>query len=649
MGSDMPSNLGPRLKASSGKERFKFVLLIGEKKTAEQREGDVLSLPSDPMKDFLKSVLASALGTMLTIALGGFLLLVLLMGLAGSSSDRRPGNSVALKHRTMLVIGGGLTITDTPESGAPGLSDLLFGGEGPRLDLLRALEAIDLAARDKHVTGILLSGPLDAGLAQKAELRRALLAFKKSGKPVIAWLENASQGEYYLSSVADKVYVHASGELEFKGLASYNLYFGETLRLLGVGVQVTKVGKYKSAVEPYLGGAMSAEAREQSEVLMNGLWRRLSGEVAKSRAMTTEALARAVESAGVFSARRAVELRLADGALHRDELIEKVRAAGAAEDEDGASFRKIGLHRYARKVALPARGDKIAVVYAEGEIVDGWGSPSEAGGDRLAHDLRAIRSDKQFKAVVIRVNSPGGSAFASDVVAREVGLLKKQGVPVVVSMGDVAASGGYYIAARANVIFADPATITGSIGVFGLHLNYGDLAGKIRLGTDGVKTARYADLMAEHRPATAAELAIVQTSVDEIYEDFLRVVAEGRGLKRDGVHEIAQGRVWLGEDARGLKLVDKFGGLRDALQEAKKLAKADAVEWVQVPSLHAGRENFLQRVLGGDDDESPLFAKAAADPAKDFLRANARWLRALRSLNDPRGVYLTCPITAPRL
>jgi protease-4 len=600
------------------------------------------------MKDFLKSVLASALGTMLTLAAGGFLLLVLLMGLAGSTSDGRSGG-MSLKPRTMLVIGGGLTITDTPEHGAPGLDALLFGGDGPRLDLLRALEAIDLAALDKHITGILLSGPLDAGLAQKAELRRALLAFKKSGKPVIAWLENASQGEYYLSSVADKAYAHVSGELEFKGLASYNLYFGETLRLLGVGVQVTKVGKYKSAVEPYLGATMSAEAREQSEVLMGGLWRRLSGEVAKSRSLKPEALAKAVESAGVFSARRAVELKLADAALHRDELIERVRAAGAAEDEDGASFRKIGLHRYARKVALPGRGDKIAIVYAEGDIVDGWGGSAEAGGDRLAHDLRAIRGDKQFKAVVLRVNSPGGSAFASDVVAREVGLLKKQGVPVVVSMGDVAASGGYYIAARANVIFADPATITGSIGVFGLHLNYGDLAAKIRLGTDGVKTDRYADLLAEHRPATAAELAIVQASVDEIYEDFLRVVAEGRRLQRDDVHEIAQGRVWLGEDARGLKLVDKFGGLRDALQEAKKLAKADAVEWVQIPSLHSGRENFLQKLLGEDDDESPLFAKAAADPAKDFLRANARWLRALRSLNDPRGVYLTCPITAPRL
>lgn len=600
------------------------------------------------MKDFLKSVLASAVGTVLALFIGAFLLIVLLVGLAGSSGDGRASVPVNVKPKSMLVIGGGLTIEDTPEHGAPGLDQLFFGAPGPRLDLLRALEAIDLAAKDKQVAGILLSGELSAGLTQKAELRRALADFKKSGKPVIAWIENASQGEYYLASVADKVYAHVSGEIEFKGLSSYNLYFGDTLRLVGVGVQVTKVGKYKSAVEPYLGGAMSPEAKEQTEVLLRGLWRRILTDVARSRGLTPERLTKVVESAGVFPARKAVELKLADAALHRDELVRKVCEAGAAADDAGTSFRRVGLHRYAHKVALPSRGAKIAVVYAEGEIVDGWGGPGEIGGDRLAHDLRSIRGEDDFKAVVLRVNSPGGSAFASDVVAREVALLKKKGVPVVVSMGDVAASGGYYIAAPASLIMADPATITGSIGVFGLTFNYEELAKKVRLGTDGVKTARYADLLAEHRHATPEELAVVQSSVDGVYEDFLGIVAAGRGLKRDGVHEVAQGRVWLGEDARGLRLVDQFGGLRDALKEARRLAKVDDAAWVQVPALHSGRENLLQQLLSDDDDQAPLFAKAAHDPAKEFLQANARWLRSLRALNDPKGVYLTCPLVAPR-
>ncbi|MEY4133581.1 MAG: hypothetical protein RL592_1639, partial [Verrucomicrobiota bacterium] len=354
------------------------------------------------------------------------------------------------------------------------------------------------------------------------------------------------------------------------------------------------------------------------------------------------------ESAGIFDAGKAVGLKLADKAMHRDELVKAVRAVSSpagspSADETGTSFLQVNLHRYAGKVKLPTRGPRIAVVYAEGEIVDGWGGPGLVGGDRLAHDLRLLRGDKRVKAVVLRVNSPGGSAFASDVVAREVGLLKAQGTPVVVSMGDVAASGGYYVAAKANLILADPATITGSIGVFGLHFNYEELAKKVQLGTDGVKTARFADLLAEHRAATPEELAIVQASVDGVYEDFLRIVAEGRGLKRDGVHEIAQGRVWLGEDARGLRLVDKLGGLRDAIREAKALAKTEEAELIQIPALNSGRETLFQQLLSEDED-TPLFARASADPAKEFLRANAKWLRSVRTLNDPKGVYLTCPL-----
>ena len=600
------------------------------------------------MKDFFKSVFASALGTFLAIAAGGFAMIVLIVSLASSAGNNREAYAISVKPKTMLVIGGDLTINDTPAHGAPGLDLLLFGSSGPELDLLRALEAIDLAAKDRNIVGILLNGPLAAGVAQKAEIRKAIAAFKTSGKPVIAWLENGSQGEYYLSSVADKVYVHTAGELELKGLASYHTYYGDSLKLLGIGVQVTKVGKYKSAVEPYLGGVMSEAAREQSEALIGGVWKRILGDVAKSRGLSASALSKTVNSAGVFNAQKAVELKLADKAMHRDELVKQVRAAGAGADDSGTSFQQVNLHRYASKVTLPHSGPRIAIVYAEGDIVDGWGAPGDIGGDRLARDLRILRGDSRIKAVVLRVNSPGGSAFASDVVAREVGLLKSQGTPGGVSMGDVAASGGYYIAAKASLIMADPSTITGSIGVFGLHFNYDELAKKVQLGTDGVKTARYADLLAEHRPATPEELAIVQTSVDGVYEDFLRIVADGRALKRDGVHEIAQGRVWLGEDARGLRLVDKLGGLRDAIKEAKLLAKIDEASLIQIPALNSGRENLLQQLLSEGDNDSPLFSKASADPAKDFLKANAKWLRSIRALNDPKGVYLTCPLVPDR-
>ena len=293
---------------------------------------------------------------------------------------------------------------------------------------------------------------------------------------------------------------------------------------------------------------------------------------------------------------------------------------------------------------FPKGGGRVAVVYAEGEIVDGWGSPKDVGGDRLAHDLRLLRGDERVKAIVLRVNSPGGSSFASDIVAREIGLLRAKGLPVVVSMGDVAASGGYYIAANGSVIMADPSTLTGSIGVFGLHFNYEELAKTINLGTDGVKTARYADLLNVHRAASSEELAILQVVVDKVYEDFLNIVSEGRKVSRDDVHEIAQGRVWTGSVAKEIKLIDRFGGLRDAIKLAAQMAKLNSAEIVQVPSLHSGWDDLLQKLLSDDHNASPLFAKRSGkDVALLFLQSHLETLRALRALNDPKSIYLSCP------
>jgi len=602
------------------------------------------------MKEFFKSVLASALGAFVAGVLTCFILMVVLVGLISSIGSPTENNPVSVKANTLLVIGNGLTINDTPENGTPSLGLQLLGGQrGPTVDLYRALQAIDLAATDKNITGILISGEIEAGLVQKSELRRAILDFKKSKKPVIGWIENATQGEYYLASAADKVYMHPAGEMEFKGLSSYNSYYGESLKLLGVGVQVTKVGKYKSAVEPFIGDHMSEPAKEQTRLLLEGIWKKVVSEVAVSRKLTNAALNRAANDGGVFTANNALERKFIDGSLQRDELISQLRRQGAGADESGTSFRQISLSRYANKVRLPKGSSRIAVVYAEGEIVDGWGSPADVGGDRLAHELRELRGDDRVKAVVLRVNSPGGSAFASDIIAREVALLVNKKIPVIVSMGDLAASGGYYISAKGTTIMADPATITGSIGVFGLHFNYEELAKKINLGTDGIKTARYADLFEMHRAASPEEMAVVQATVDNVYESFLKIVANGRKMERDAVHEIAQGRVWLGSTAQTIGLVDRFGGLRDAIALAKEQAGLNQYELVQVPSLNSGRENLLQKVLSDNDNENPLFARISTDkdPALIFLRANAEMIRGVRTLNDPKGVYLTCPTRIP--
>jgi protease-4 len=594
------------------------------------------------MKDLLKGILASALGFGLALAAGLVALIVLAIALAGAGSEGgKP--PVKVERGTFLVIGNGLAITDTPDDGMVGLGDLLGGGEGESVDLWRALEAVRLAAKDKAVAGILLAEGLDAGLASRNELRQALAAFAKEGKPVVAWMETPRVGDYWMGSVATTVALHPSGELSFAGLSSYSSYLGATLRQLGIGVQVTKVGKFKSAVEPFTDDRMSEPAKRQMQELLDEIWGRIVADAAKSRSMPAARLRDLAGKPGYFPAARALELKLVDKVMHRDELVRFLVEAGA-EAEDAGSFRQMGLARYAAKVRLPkGKGGKLAVVYAEGDIVDGYGSPDSVGGDRLAGIIRRLRHDDEVKAVVLRVNSPGGSAYASEIMHRELELLREKGVPLVVSMGDTAASGGYYIAAPGDAIVADPMTITGSIGVFGLHFNYGDLAGRFALGTDGVKTAPYADLLEAHRAATPEELAIVQSSVDAIYEVFLGVVSRGRKLDRDAVHEVAQGRVWSGARALRLKLVDRLGGLRDAVELAREKAGAGELELVQVPSLGENRRTLLEALME-DGEPAPLFSASGSDPVLREMRAKWRSLKSLRQLNDRRGIYLIGPL-----
>lgn len=595
------------------------------------------------MKEFLKGILASALGFGLAMGAAFVALVVLIAALA---SNRGEGSPAPAKVRpgTFLVIGNGLAITDTPDDGDVTLGDLLGGGGGESVDLWRALEAIDLAAKDKSVVGILLAEGLDAGLATRNELRQALQAFAKEGKPVVSWMESPRVGDYWMGSAGTTVVLHPAGEVTFAGLSSYSSYMGATLRQLGIGVQVTKVGQYKSAVEPFTEDRMSEPARRQMQELLDEVWGRIVADVAKGRSLPPARLRDLAGKPGYFPAAKALELKLVDKVMHRDELVRFLVEAGGAEDDQG-SVRQVTLARYAAKARLPKGKDgKLAVVYAEGDIVDGLGGSGSIGGDRLAGVIRRLRHDDDVKAVVLRVNSPGGSAYASEIMHRELELLRKKGVPLVVSMGDTAASGGYYIAAPGTTIVADPLTITGSIGVFGLHFNYGELAGKFALGTDGVKTAPYADLLEMHRPATAQELAIVQSSVDGVYETFLGVVSRGRKLARDDVHEVAQGRVWSGSRARQLKLVDRLGGLRDAIGVAAEAAGKDKrLELVQVPSLGENRRTLLEALME-EGEPAPLFAGAPEDPVLRELRAKWRSLKSLRHLNDRRGVYLIGPV-----
>jgi len=589
------------------------------------------------MKAFLQGILSSAIGFGLALAAGLVCLLVLVAAL-GSGGEK------PIAQGSYLVIGNGLVITEAPDDGMRTLGSLLSGGEGETVDLFRALEAIDLAAKDPAIAGILVTDGLGAGLTARGELRSALRAFRAAGKPVVAWTEGATVGSYYLAAAADTVALHPMGEVSFAGLATSGTYLGKALSEIGIGVQVTRVGKYKSAVEPFTQDRMSPEARAQSQEMLDEVWGRLVAAVAADRKLDPARLAEIGASPGHYPAPQALKLGLVDKVLHRDELIALLLERGGKADKEG-SFRHVGLAKYAGKVRLPrGSGGTLALVYAEGEIVDGMGGPGMIGGDRLAGTLRRLRQDDDVKAVVLRIDSPGGSAFASEVIHRELELLARKGVVLVASMGDTAASGGYYIAAPARAILADPLTLTGSIGVFGLHFNYGALAARFSVGTDGVKTAPFADLLENHRPATEAEMAVVQSSVDAVYETFLGVVARGRKVPRDAVHAVAQGRVWTGTQARKARLVDRLGGLRDAIAlAAEEAGLGEGYRLTESPALGEARAGLAEMLLG-DDEPAPVFAGAAQDPALRLLRDQWKVVEGLRRLNDRRGIYLLAPV-----
>nr|MCU0231925.1 signal peptide peptidase SppA [Acidobacteriota bacterium] len=572
------------------------------------------------MRDFLKMFFASLLA--LGFVAAGLLAAVLLVALLAAGSA---GQSAAPRapRDAMLVLDLSTPVTDRPPHREPGqlLRDAVLGQEANRLTLWDVTQAIRHAADDDGIRGILISGGVArdgyaSGWAALSDVRRALLAFKQSKKPVWAYDMGYDEASYYLASVADQLLVHPYGDVEVNGLASEPMFFARAFEKYGVDVQVTRVGKYKSAVEPFVLDRMSDENREQIGLLLGDLWSVFLSDVGASRALPAAELQRLADDRGVYQAAEAKALRLVDRLAYYDELQEELKKVTGA-DADARTFRRIDLEDYilwraARQRPAGAK-NRIAVIYAEGEIVDG-DDRSEVGGDALARLLRRARLDKNVKGVVLRVNSPGGSASASEVIQREVRLTREK-KPVAISMGTVAASGGYWISTFGDRIFAEPNTITGSIGVFGMLPSVQRLMNNVGITTDVVKTGRHADLFTIFRPKTDEELAIVQGFVDRIYDEFTAKVAESRKLPLEKVLEIAQGRVWSGGSAKALGLVDELGGLSATIEwTAKKAGLGDAygltfyqeqkTPWQQLLASMGGHEE-RDRASGG-----PLLAEA---------------------------------------
>jgi len=493
--------------------------------------------------------------------------------------------------------------TDNPFSGASVLSGK-FGS--PKQGLDDIVKVIRMATVDKRIKGIYLNvSTVQAGWATTEAIRKELLDFKKSGKFIYAYSEGYSEKAYYLASVADKVFLYPEGGLEMNGVNVTIAFYKGLTEKLGVEITPIRHGKFKSAVEPFLRKDMSPENKMMTQEFIGDIWENFLENISKSRNISKEDLRQIVNTLAIRQPKDALNKRLVDGLLYEDEVTNELRKKLGLKEKD--KVKKVSFDTYKEvkpsSVGIKQKGkEKIAVVYCVGEISSGEGDEESIGSVTSAAAIRKARLDDEVKAVVIRVNSPGGSALASDVIWREVVLTKKV-KPVVVSMGDVAASGGYYISCAANKIFAEPNTITGSIGVFGLMPNAQKLFNdKLGINYDGVKIGEFADLGAIYRPLTEKEQAIIQESVDQTYETFITRVAQGRGITKAEVDSIGQGRVWSGVDALKIKLVDELGGLPEAIKEAEKLGKLTKGKYkiVQYPE----KQDFITKLLNKDKDMS---------------------------------------------
>lgn len=549
------------------------------------------------MKSFFKMVFASMLGLFLSFIL--FFLFIVILVSAGSDSDK-----VEIKDNSVLHLTLAGPIADRSSDNP--FSSFSFDGLGETpMGLNDVLDNLDKAAANPSVKGIFLDlTNLMTGIATIEEIRNALLDFKKSGKFIYAYSEVFSQPTYYLATAADKIYLHPTGLAELKGLRSEILFFKGTLDKLGVEPLVFRHGKFKSAVEPFIQDKLSDSNREQVRTFLTSIWNHMLKGIASGRKLSENELRKISSELMVTNSPAAKQYKLVDDLKYRDEVLEMLKTKTGAESIDKLELVTLNDIKDSEDTREKRKGDKIAVVYAEGDIVDGEGQDGQIGSVDCSKAIRKARLDEKVKAVVLRVNSPGGSALASETIWREVVLTKKV-KPVIVSMGNLAASGGYYIAAPADVIVASPNTITGSIGVFGLFFNGKGLANQLGVTIDTVKTTPMADIMSSSRGVTPREAEIIQAEIERIYDNFISRVAEGRKMSKADVDSIAQGRVWTGADAKRLKLVDEFGGLERAIELAAQKAKLDNYRIMELPFVKDPLEKILDKI-GGKSKEAAI-------------------------------------------
>lgn len=583
------------------------------------------------MKDFLKYTLATITGIFLVS------ILFFIIMLASISAMVSAGNKQAsISDNSILVLKAGVTIPDRGDSNplagfdivnmtitqAPGLNDILRN--------------IKKASSDEKIKGILIeNGIAPSGWATVEEIRHALEEFRASGKFVIAYSDYLlTQEGYYLSTSADKIFINPISSIDFKGLSGEVMFYKEALEKLGVDVQVTRHGKFKGAVEPFILDELSKENEEQIRTYVGSIWNHVVENISKARGLTPQKINELADNLAGYIPESAHENGLIDGLVYRDALIDtlKIRSGLTIDDK----IMMVPMTKYT-KVPDPQKmvsaRNKISVIYASGTIVMGKGTQDNIGGNAYGDLIRKERKDSAVKAIVLRVNSPGGNAIASEIIWKELELAAKV-KPVIISMGNYAASGGYYISASGTKIFANPTTITGSIGVFGLLPNAGKLLDqKLGISTETVNTNKNSDFPSVFRPMTAYEKLMMQSSVDKIYSDFVSRVSTGRSMDYEAVDSIGQGRVWSGTDAIGLGLVDAMAGLTASIDSAAALAGVDKYSIKELPVQEEPYAKLISQ-LSGD---------AKLRILKRELGESFRFLEELRAIKELSGIQARMP------
>ena len=585
------------------------------------------------MKDFFKFVFASMIGFILSFFVVFLLLIALITAMVSSAGN---DGKVTIASNSVLHVSLDYPIKERTDKNP--FADLsLFGLESKKtLGLNEILANIEEAKSDDRIKGIYLDvSSLSSGMATIEEVRGALIDFKKSGKFIIAYSEVYTQGAYYLATVADKIYLNPEGMIDFRGLSSEIMFFKGALEKLDIEAQIIKVGTYKSAVEPFILDKMSEPNKQQVTSFLGSMYDHILSEISKSRKISKESLFSMADSAKIRDPKDALSFKMVDGLKYKDEVLDELKKLTKTDQKK--DIKSVSLEEYTANEDAKEESSKnrIAVIYANGEIMSGEGDDETIGSERISRAIRKARTDDKVKAIVLRINSPGGSALASDVIWRETVLAKKS-KPVIVSMGDLAASGGYYIACAADSIFAQPNTITGSIGVFGIIPNMQKFFNnKLGITFDGVKTGQFADLGSISRPLTDGEKMIIQLEVNKTYDTFTKKVADGRKKSQTYINSIGQGRVWSGTEALKIGLVDRLGSIDDAIASAAKKAKIKDFKIVDYPSQV--------------DPISALFDKSG-DKVKSYfvkreLGDNFMYYEQMKSALNLSGVQARIPYT----